>query len=182
MNRLSLGFVAAIAVTGCGPKEFGSLCDQVPAPAACMTACDPAPGAANMCPAGYYFAPDGYCDAQCTPNSTECGDGYVCTGDGRCVDDGQHLAVGSERLAQTREIGLRERRRPMPVDVVGIKLEEPVDAAVDLAAQAVRDPLAHHRALLARDRLQVFVGIRQDRLAKRDVELLSRPAGAARGR
>jgi hypothetical protein len=89
MNRLSLGFVAAIAFAGCGPKEFGSVCDQVPAPAACMTACDPAPGAPTSCPTGYHCAADGFCDAQCTPNSTECGDGYVCTTDGRCVDDGQ---------------------------------------------------------------------------------------------
>lgn len=89
MNRLSLGFVAAIAFTGCGPKEFGSICDQVPAPAECMTACDPAPGAPAACPTGYHCAADGFCDAQCTPNSTECGDGYVCTIDGRCVDDGQ---------------------------------------------------------------------------------------------
>ncbi|MDX2090962.1 MAG: vWA domain-containing protein [Kofleriaceae bacterium] len=96
MNRLSLGFVAAIAVTGCGPKEFGSLCDQVPAPAACMTACDPAPGAPATCPSGYHCAPDGFCDTQCTPNSAECGEGYVCTDDGRCVDDGSPGSNGPD--------------------------------------------------------------------------------------
>jgi hypothetical protein len=46
--------------------------------------CDPKPGAANTCPAGYHCAPDGFCDALCTPQGNECGDGYVCTPDGRC--------------------------------------------------------------------------------------------------
>jgi hypothetical protein len=49
-----------------------------------MTTCDPSPGAANSCPAGYHCAPDGYCDARCTAGGGECGDGYICTADGRC--------------------------------------------------------------------------------------------------
>lgn len=92
MNRLSLSLVACLsagglAVTGCGPKEFGSVCDTVPAPAECQTACDPLPGAPNACPAGYYCSPDGHCDAQCTATGGECGSGYVCSSDGRCVPD-----------------------------------------------------------------------------------------------
>jgi hypothetical protein len=52
-----------------------------------MTECDPSPGAANSCPGGYHCAPDGFCDALCTPGGNECGDGYTCTTDGRCKGD-----------------------------------------------------------------------------------------------
>ena len=52
-----------------------------------MTECDPSPGAANSCPGGYHCAPDGFCDALCTPSGNECGDGYTCTPDGRCKGD-----------------------------------------------------------------------------------------------
>lgn len=89
MNRLHLAAVclsSALAV-GCGPKEFGSLCDTVPAPAECMTACDPTPLAVNTCPGGFHCSPDGKCDAQCTATGGQCGDGYRCTEDGHCVDD-----------------------------------------------------------------------------------------------
>jgi hypothetical protein len=73
----------------CGGGKHGqSVCDnQVPAPPACMTQCDPMPGAANACPAGYHCAPDGFCDALCTTGGNECGDGYHCTTDGQCVGD-----------------------------------------------------------------------------------------------
>jgi hypothetical protein len=87
MNRFSLGLVAAITFTGCGPKEFGSQCDQPNAPAECMQACDPSPSAPATCPDGYHCAPDGMCDKQCT-TAADCGSGYECTSDGRCVDDG----------------------------------------------------------------------------------------------
>ena len=79
--------IASIVLTAaaCGGNHGKSVCDnQVPPPAACMTQCDPAPGAANTCPSGYHCAADGFCDAVCTPGGTECGDGYVCTNDGRC--------------------------------------------------------------------------------------------------
>jgi len=52
-----------------------------------MVACDPSPGAANNCPAGFHCTPDGHCDALCTPGSNDCGDGYTCTPDGNCVSD-----------------------------------------------------------------------------------------------
>src|SRR5688572_25343031 len=78
----------AFTVAACGGKPGQSICDNtVPPPAACMTTCDPSPGAANSCPAGYHCAADGYCDARCTPSGGECGDGYTCTGDGRCKGD-----------------------------------------------------------------------------------------------
>ena len=90
MNRLSLvaACLSGVLAFGCGPKEFGSVCTEVPAPAECMTACDPAPGAANACPGGFHCSPDGKCDAQCTVGGGQCGDGYTCTSDGYCVDDG----------------------------------------------------------------------------------------------
>jgi len=87
MNRLSFAFVAGLSLVACGPKEFGSVCSEVPPPAACMTACDPAPGAANQCPVGYHCSGDGSCDAQCTATGGQCGDGYKCTDDGYCVDN-----------------------------------------------------------------------------------------------
>ncbi|MBL0213782.1 MAG: VWA domain-containing protein [Myxococcales bacterium] len=88
MNRLHLAFATCLTLVACGPKEFGSVCSEVPAPEACMTACDPAPGAANACPAGFHCSADGKCDAQCTVGGGQCGDGYTCTADGYCVDDG----------------------------------------------------------------------------------------------
>src|SRR4051812_35521451 len=87
MRAASLVFaISALALAACGSKSPGqSVCDNVvPPPAACMTMCDPAPGAANTCPGGYHCAPDGFCDAVCTPTGNECGDGYTCTPDGRC--------------------------------------------------------------------------------------------------
>ncbi len=89
MNRLHYAFLtAALALGGgCGPKEFGSLCDDPStAPAECASACDPLPGAANTCPSGWHCSPDGFCDAQCTQGGSECGDGYTCSTDGNCVD------------------------------------------------------------------------------------------------
>jgi hypothetical protein len=90
MNRLYLAAccLSGALAFGCGPKEFGSVCTEVPAPEACMTACDPAPGAANACPAGFHCSGDGKCDAQCTVGGSQCGDGYTCTPDGFCIDDG----------------------------------------------------------------------------------------------
>ena len=85
MNRLSLAFVAAAALVGCGgPKQFGSLCTDDPPPAACGMTCDPSPTAPNTCGAGFHCSPDGTCDAQCTQGGTQCGDGYTCTADGYC--------------------------------------------------------------------------------------------------
>lgn len=80
----------ALALAGCGPRTYGgaSRCEQVPAPAECRLPCDPLPGAPSECPAGWHCAPDGFCDSVCTPGGADCGDGYVCTADGRCVDDG----------------------------------------------------------------------------------------------
>jgi hypothetical protein len=88
MNRLSFAFAAGLTLVACGPKDFGSVCSEVPAPAACMTACDPTPGAASTCVAGFHCSADGKCDAQCTVGGGQCGSGYMCTTDGYCVDDG----------------------------------------------------------------------------------------------
>ena len=59
--------------------------------------------------------------------------------------------------------------------VVGVERKESIDAGVDVAAQAVLDALAHHRALLARDGQHVGLLVGQDVLAKRHVEVLRRP-------
>ena len=85
-----------VVTAACGGDNPGqSVCDNVvPPPAACMTMCDPAPGAANTCPGGYHCTPDGTCDARCTQGGEECGDGYRCTPEGRCV--GENECVGLE--------------------------------------------------------------------------------------
>ncbi|MFT3697352.1 MAG: hypothetical protein QM831_29690 [Kofleriaceae bacterium] len=88
------GFLSAAllscALLACGSNHNGaSVCDNVvPPPAACMTACDPTPGAPNTCPGGYHCTPDGHCDAQCTPSGGECGDGFHCDTEGNCQEDG----------------------------------------------------------------------------------------------
>jgi hypothetical protein len=88
MRVALLSLVVCAAACG-GGKHGESICDnQVPPPAACMTACDPQPGAQNTCPAGYHCSPDGMCDAECTPNGGQCGDGYICTTDGQCQGSG----------------------------------------------------------------------------------------------
>jgi hypothetical protein len=88
MSRaLLLPLGLALATVACGNgKTFPSLCDnQVPPPAACMIGCNPAPGAVNACPSGYFCSADGKCDAQCTLAGGQCGDGNSCTSDGHCV-------------------------------------------------------------------------------------------------
>lgn len=91
MSRVAIAFVTAAAIAGCvRPEPAGtSRCDGVvDAPDECQITCNPSPTAPNLCPAGFHCTPDGFCDQFCTPNSAECGDGYVCTADGRCIDDG----------------------------------------------------------------------------------------------
>jgi len=78
-DRMRAFLVGALLV-GCGSHPNNtSMCDQTPAPAGCEQACS----ATNACPSGFHCE-SGKCDAQCTPNGGECGDGYFCTSDGRC--------------------------------------------------------------------------------------------------
>jgi hypothetical protein len=89
LNRAALASVLVFAAAACGSKNPGQdLCKQIPAPAACMTQCDPSPGAQTSCPTGYHCTPDGTCDALCTPNGNQCGAGYTCTMDGQCMGTG----------------------------------------------------------------------------------------------
>ena len=84
--RVALLSLVVSFAAACGSNSHGkSVCEnQVPPPAACMTTCDPKPGAANTCPAGYHCTPDGKCDAVCLQGGSDCGDGYTCTADGQC--------------------------------------------------------------------------------------------------
>lgn len=117
MAHVSRGLVLALVLTGCGPRVHTgtSKCEQDPSLAECALACDPLPGAPATCPAGWHCAPDGFCDAVCTPGSDECGEGYVCTADGRCEDDGTVDPPGPDApcpdviftpMPQTPSIGL----------------------------------------------------------------------------
>ncbi len=107
MNQ-RVGVLLAWMVGACGGDgpQGQSVCDNVvPPPAACMTTCDPAPGAPNTCPGGYHCAPDGQCDAVCTASGGECGSGYRCTSDGRCV--GEDSCVGLEcRIDDCEAMGM----------------------------------------------------------------------------
>ncbi len=86
--------LAAVAAACGGGNNGKSVCDNVvPPPAACMTQCDPAPGAPTTCPGGYHCTEDGTCDARCRQGSDDCGDGYRCTPDGRCVGDGECVGL-----------------------------------------------------------------------------------------
>lgn len=105
---------ALLAVAACGPKQFGSVCDSDLPPAECQTTCDPTPGAPNTCSPGFHCSPAGTCDAQCTQGGGECGDGFTCTSDGRCVvDDPVNMgpdaacpAVNFTAMSVTPSIGL----------------------------------------------------------------------------
>ncbi|MBL9019125.1 MAG: carboxypeptidase regulatory-like domain-containing protein [Myxococcales bacterium] len=100
--------ILSFAVIGCGGSGPGgkSVCDNVvPPPAACMTMCDPTPGAPTTCPGGYHCTEDGRCDALCTQSGGECGDGYRCTPDGQCV--GNDECVGLEcKIVQCDKKGM----------------------------------------------------------------------------
>jgi hypothetical protein len=88
--RLAIILLTVVAAACGGTNPGQSVCDNVvPAPAACMTMCDPAPGAANTCPGGYFCTGDGFCDALCTQGGMECGDGYRCTPEGRCAGENE---------------------------------------------------------------------------------------------
>ena len=95
MRVLLLGF--ALAAAACGGNTFPSLCaTQFPPPAACATACDASPSAANTCPGGFHCSGDGKCDEVCTASGGQCGNNYSCTSDGRCEPNGNGNGTGTE--------------------------------------------------------------------------------------
>ncbi len=94
MRVFFLGFVLLTAA--CGNKSPGLCGQQVPAPAGCDIACNPAPGSINGCPDGYHCSGDGKCDLFCTQVGHECGDGYSCTADGYCIKNGDGPDSGSD--------------------------------------------------------------------------------------
>ena len=97
MTRALAYAAAAFLFTACGSNSGGpGPCEVDPNLPECLLACDPQPGAPNTCPTGFHCAPDGTCDAQCTPNGGECGSGRTCTLDGTCVDDGNDANLGPD--------------------------------------------------------------------------------------
>jgi len=88
MSRFLMGVVLLTAACS-SHKSAESLCqNQIPAPAACMTACDPSSGTGDaVCPSGFHCASSGKCDAQCTPTGGQCGSGNSCSNDGFCQQD-----------------------------------------------------------------------------------------------
>jgi hypothetical protein len=71
-------FLAGLAACGGG----GSLgpCEGPNPDPTCEQAC----GDGNPCPAGFYCAPDGTCNAECTPDGSGCGSNEYCDDDSRC--------------------------------------------------------------------------------------------------
>ena len=96
MKNLAVAFVLVLTAACGGPKQFGTVCDDPSAPEACNQSCDPTPGAASSCPAGFYCSEDGKCDAECTVGGGQCGDGYSCTPNGRCEQDPQNNPMGPD--------------------------------------------------------------------------------------
>src|SRR5438067_8722650 len=94
-RAIYLSYFTILVACG-GHNNPSSLCQQVPAPPACMVSCDPSPGAPDTCPSGYHCSPDGRCDAVCTLNGGQCGDGYVCTADGSCISSGSGSGMGPD--------------------------------------------------------------------------------------
>src|SRR5207237_3138830 len=95
------------------------------------------------------------------------------------AEHGEHLAVATERAQQRLEIAPRQGWRALAVHVVRVGPEEVAGAVVDPARQPVSDSLANHCPLFARYRGQVGLGVRQDGLAERHIEILTRPIGFA---
>jgi hypothetical protein len=85
----SLPFAAVLFVlAACGGDTHGAdVCLEDPPPAACETVCDPSPGAPQICQQGFHCGDDMHCTADCTVGGGECGSGYRCTGDGRCLPE-----------------------------------------------------------------------------------------------
>jgi hypothetical protein len=94
MRAALFSLVVCLVACGSNDQHGVDICKtMIPAPAACMTACNPMPGAANTCPVGYHCTGDGKCDAQCTVGGSQCGDGFFCTNDGTCQGSGQCVGL-----------------------------------------------------------------------------------------
>src|SRR5205085_5630648 len=64
--------------------------------------------------------------------------------------------------------------------VIRVERKKTVDGGIDLAAQSMLHSLAHHGPLLAGNRQEIGVHIRQKLLAKRHVKILARPGRTLR--
>jgi hypothetical protein len=95
------------------------------------------------------------------------------------IDDRLHFAIAAERRQQCVEVAARQRGGSMALDVVRVQIEEPSGIAIDLRFESALDPLAHHRALLARDGQQIGFDLGRQFLAKGHVQRLLRPFGFA---
>jgi hypothetical protein len=92
LRRVGLIIPAIIGVAvfsaSCAVRKNGNnppVCEGDNPPAECEQSCDPAPGAAKTCAAGFHCSTDGKCQQFCVPGSTTCGDGLFCSDDGRCL-------------------------------------------------------------------------------------------------
>ncbi len=94
MIRACIALLFALTLAACGAKTFPSLCAAAPDTEGCGDVCDP--GAANSCMPGFHCDSRGTCDLQCTQGGTECGGGYSCTTDGRCVPEDENPMNGPD--------------------------------------------------------------------------------------
>ena len=75
-------FSALFLIGACGSPTIGdNPCEGDEPDESCGQVCS----AAAPCPLGFYCE-DGACTTDCTPTGNECGDGYVCTSDGHCLE------------------------------------------------------------------------------------------------
>ena len=82
------------------------------------------------------------------------------------IEHGQDLLVASECVRERAEVMLGKRRRAVPMHVVRIKWEEPVDRVVDDCAQAGFCSTSDHDSAFARYRLEIGFRVSKQRLVK----------------
>src|ERR1051325_2454284 len=77
--RLAL-LALLFAAAACSSHHGNGPCSGANPDPACSQTC----GGDNPCPAGFFCADDGTCNAECTPDGTGCADNEHCSTDGHC--------------------------------------------------------------------------------------------------
>jgi hypothetical protein len=93
-----------LAVAACGGGGSSGPCEGSNPDPTCELAC----GDGNPCPFGFYCAPDGTCNAECTQDGSGCGSNEYCDPEGHCqvrVDaDCPNVTLGGTRTTPTVQL------------------------------------------------------------------------------
>lgn len=99
---LASWFLAGVAA--CGGGGSSGPCEGANPDPTCDLAC----GDSNPCPFGFYCAPDGTCNAECTQDGSGCGSNEYCDPEGNCqvrVDaDCPNVTLGGTRTTPTVQL------------------------------------------------------------------------------